>query len=67
MLFKAAANFDLDPQECFVFEDSFNGLKSGRASGARVIGVATTNDEKAIASYCELVIRNYIGFTLPND
>lgn len=64
---KAAANFDFDPQECFVFEDSFNGLKSGRASGARVIGVATTNDEKAIVSYCELVIRNYIGFTLPND
>ena len=29
---KAAERFQLSPDECIVFEDSFNGLKSGRAA-----------------------------------
>ena len=29
---KAAERFHLSPEECIVFEDSFNGLKSGRAA-----------------------------------
>jgi HAD superfamily hydrolase (TIGR01509 family) len=33
----AARRFGLQPDDCVVFEDSFNGLKSGRASGAFVI------------------------------
>ncbi len=64
---RAAAYFGVAPQQCFVFEDSFNGLKAGKAAGARVIGLATTNIEEEKASYCEIVTRNYIGFALPND
>ena len=61
---KAAARFDVSPKECIVFEDSFNGLRSGIASGARVIGLATTNSMAEIEPYTKEVISNYDGFTL---
>ena len=61
---KAAARFGLSLKECIVFEDSFNGLRSGIASGARVIGLATTNSVAEIESYTKEVISNYDGFTL---
>ena len=61
---KAAARFEVDPKECIVFEDSFNGLRSGLASGARVIGLATTNSVAEIESYTKEVISNYDSFTL---
>ncbi len=54
------------PKECIVFEDSFNGLRSGIASGARVIGLATTNSVAELKPYTEEVISNYDGFTLSN-
>ena len=62
--FKAAARFGVSPKECIVFEDSFNGLRSGIASGARVIGLATTNPVVEIEPYTKEVISNYDGFTL---
>lgn len=61
---KAAARFGLSPKECIVFEDSFNGLRSGIASGARVIGLATTNSMAEIEPYTKEVISNYDGFAL---
>ena len=61
---KAAARFGVSPKECIVFEDSFNGLRSGIASGARVIGLATTNSMAEIESYTKEIISNYDGFTL---
>ena len=64
---KAAARFGVQSKECIVFEDSFNGLRSGVASGARVIGLATTNPIHEIKKYTDKVISNYIGFTLPNN
>ena len=51
------------PDRTCVFEDSFNGLKAGMASGARVIGVATTNPREAIASSSHRVIDDFRGFT----
>ena len=64
---KAAARFGVQSKECIVFEDSFNGLHSGVSSGARVIGLATTNPIQEIKKYTDKVISNYIGFTLPNN
>ena len=61
---KAAARLGISPKECIVFEDSFNGLRSGIASGARVIGLATTNSMAEIEPYTKEVISNYDGFTL---
>ena len=62
--FKAAARLDVPLEECIVFEDSFNGLQSGIASGARVIGLATTNSIAEIEPFTKEVITNYEGFTL---
>ncbi len=56
---KAAARFGAAPEECIVFEDSFNGLKSGRAAGMKVVGVATTNSREAIAPLSDIQITDY--------
>ena len=53
---KAAARFGLDSSECVVFEDSFNGLKAGRAAEMYVVGLATTNSSAQIAPFCDEVI-----------
>lgn len=52
------------PDTTFVFEDSFHGLAAGRASGARVIGLATTNTQDSIASLCDAVIDDFTGFSV---
>ncbi|MBQ8672628.1 MAG: HAD family hydrolase [Bacteroides sp.] len=55
--------FSTTPSHTYVFEDSFNGLRAGMASGATVIGLATTNSREAIASLCHEVIDDFRGFT----
>lgn len=60
---KAAAVFGAKPEECVGFEDSFNGLKAVKASGAFTMGLATTNSEEAILPYSDAVINNYNSFT----
>ena len=47
------------PQETIVFEDSFHGITAGRASGAKVIGLATTNKREALTSLCDMVIDDF--------
>lgn len=54
------------PEETIVFEDSFHGLTAGRAAGAKVIGLATTNSAEAIAPLCNLVIDNFKSLSI-ND
>ena len=61
---KAAARFDAQPEECVVFEDSFNGLKSGRAAGMTVVGLATTNPAEAIRPLCDQIISDYLNFSI---
>ncbi len=61
---KAAARFGATPAACVVFEDSFNGLKSGRAAGMNVIGLATTNAAEAIAPFCDRVIKDFRDFKI---
>lgn len=51
------------PDTTYVFEDSFNGLRAGMASGATVIGLATTNGREEIAGLCHCVIDDFCGFT----
>ncbi len=52
-----------EPADTWVFEDSFNGLQAGMASGANVIGLATTNPRSAIVPLCHAVIDDFRGFT----
>ncbi len=55
--------FGADAASTCVFEDSFNGLRAGRASGATVVGLATTNPREAIAPLCHRVLDDFRGFT----
>ncbi len=61
---KAARKLGARVEDSVVFEDSFNGLKSGRAAKMRVVGLATTNKAEDIRPLCDEVISNYIGFKL---
>lgn len=56
---KAAERLGTDIRRCLVFEDSINGLKSGRASGAYVVGLSTTNPADVVAPLCDEVISDY--------
>ena len=47
------------PKETIVFEDSFHGISAGRASGAFVVGLATTNKSEALTPLCDLVIDDF--------
>lgn len=57
----AAGKFAAGSDECVVFEDSFNGLKSGRAAEMSVVGLATTNGKDDIQPFADVVIDNYEG------
>ncbi len=51
------------PAYSVVFEDSFHGLTAGRDSGARVVGLATTNSRDSISGKCDLVWDDFTGKT----
>ena len=63
---KAMEVLGAKPEETVVFEDSFHGIAAGRASGAKVIGLATTNKSEAIAPLCDMVIDDFTYLSL-ND
>ena len=52
------------PEETVIFEDSFHGIAAGRAAGAKVIGLATTNKREAIAPLCDMVIDDFTYLSL---
>ena len=52
------------PSETYVFEDSLHGINAGRAAGATVIGLATTNPREVIEPFCDIVIDDFRGFSL---
>lgn len=59
----AAQRLDCDPEDCVVFEDSLSGLEAGRRSGARVVGVATTNPHNVVAPLCDYCIDSIADFS----
>lgn len=52
------------PQETIVFEDSFHGISAGRASGAFVVGLATTNKTEVLTPLCDMVIKDFTQICL---
>ena len=66
---KAAVRLGAQTDECIVFEDSFNGLRSGRAAMMKVVGLATTNSVDSIASLSDIQIADYqqIDYQRLND
>jgi HAD superfamily hydrolase (TIGR01509 family) len=61
---RAAERLGCDPHDCYVFEDSLAGLEAGRRSGAKVVGVATTNSREKIADKADFVVDNAATFTI---
>ena len=56
----AARHFGAEPEECYVFEDSVNGVRAGQASGAYVVGITTTNAREVLQPYCDKVVDGYM-------
>lgn len=56
---KGALRFGCNTSECIVFEDSFNGLKSGRSANMKVFGLSTTNPSETILPYSDYVIPDF--------
>ena len=56
---KAAERLGANTDECIVFEDSFNGLRSGKAANMKVVGLATTNSAEAISELSDIQITDY--------
>lgn len=64
---RAAVRLGVEPRHCVVFEDSFNGLRSGRAAGMYVVGLATTNAAADIAPLSDRVIADYADLVIHGD
>jgi len=60
----AAQDLGISPENCYVFEDSFNGIKSGNAAGMKVIGLSTTNSADSIARDCIKVIPDFCNLLI---
>ncbi|MDE7154128.1 MAG: HAD family phosphatase [Muribaculaceae bacterium] len=60
----AAKNIGCNPQNCYVFEDSFQGLEAGRRAGATVIALATTNPREKLEGKAAVVIDGFAGLDL---
>jgi mannitol-1-/sugar-/sorbitol-6-phosphatase len=62
---KAAETLGFAPSECIVFEDAPAGVRSGKASGSRVIGLTTIADEKELReSGADWIVENCAAIAL---
>lgn len=59
----AAARLGANPADAVVFEDSFNGLRAGRAAGAHVVALSTANPAESLREYADTVIPSFKGLT----
>ncbi len=59
---RGAARFSVEPADCVVFEDSFNGLRSGKSAGMFVVGLTTTNSKESIQGLSDYQIGDYKDF-----
>ena len=60
----AAEKLGRAPENCYVFEDSLQGLEAGRSAGATVIGLATTNSIEAVRPLCDYLLPSFVGFSV---
>lgn len=55
----AAKQLGVEPADCVVYEDSLHGLRSGKAAGMHVVGLATTYSRETIQPLADEVIDNF--------
>ncbi|MEM8486762.1 MAG: HAD-IA family hydrolase [Bacteroidota bacterium] len=65
---KAAMQLGFAPEDCVVIEDSLAGIKAGKAAGAQVIAVATTNTKAALGE-ADVVVERFadLAFVIDGD
>lgn len=61
---KGAELIGADIRQCFVFEDSMQGIAAGIASGATVIALDTTNSREAISYLTHNIISSFENFSV---
>lgn len=62
----AARRLGVPIERCFVFEDSIQGLQAGKSSGAKVVGIATTNPRSRVAPLADITVDRFSEITLPS-
>lgn len=60
---KSAANLQVDPENCIVFEDSFSGASAGLNAGMKVIGVLSSHRKDELPE-CHHYIEDYRNLEL---
>lgn len=61
---RAMARFGATPDEAVVFEDSINGLRSGRDSGALVVALTTSHSAEKLKALSDYQIPDFTNFSL---
>ncbi len=59
-----AERLGIDIGRCVVIEDSLNGLRAGRASGARVVGLTTTCTAAEVTPLCDCCLPSIANVTI---
>ncbi|MDE6289113.1 MAG: HAD-IA family hydrolase, partial [Muribaculaceae bacterium] len=59
-----ASRLSSSPASCVVVEDSLAGLRAGRASGAVVVGLTTTNPREAVEPLADCVLPDASHITI---
>ncbi len=60
----AAKAFGLAAEQCFVFEDSLNGLRAAQASGSVVVGLSTGLPVEIVRTYSQHVMPDFRHFSV---
>ena len=60
---RAANRLNVSADDCVVFEDSINGLRSGCAAGMKVVGLLTTNPIEKVRELSDMQIPDYTGIS----
>lgn len=59
----AARMLNCPPERCIVFEDSLQGLESGRRAGCKVVGLITTNPKEKVEPLCDVAVYSFSEIT----
>ena len=60
----ASNKLGVDPKRCVVFEDSLQGVMSGKNAGSYVVGVAGTLPASVIAPYSDMIVNSLAEINL---
>ena len=61
---KAMEMLGAEPADCVIFEDSMTGIQAAKASGATVVGMATTQTSDELYPFVDDVAHDFTAITL---